>query len=421
VDSARRLRVELALLLGSLAVGLLGMVPELLFLSGVVATHLVLGVVLAHGGRPPRLVARRRLSNQRVVEDDAVEVSVEVENRGRPLQLVLVSDSPELANHVVEGEVSGGRGLARGERCQISYVCRPPRGVYPLADVHVEARDLLGYTAWQGAVPCPSPLNVVPRHERLSSIRLFPRRTLATPGPVPARKGGAGVQFFGVRDYVPGDDVRRINWKTLARLNRLVINEFEEERATDLALVLDGRRIAYEDVGGAELFQEAVRGCAALGDSLIREGHRTGLMIYGERLDWLPRACGRVQRERLLGKLAAARLGESDVFAELSRLPTKLFPSGSAVLLVSPFVLGDEEALGVLSARGYEVLALVPRQPGGGAKAVGSVSRELAARMVTLEREAVLQEVAAAGVSVLVWDVTKPLAPLIQKGWRERR
>jgi len=419
VDSARRLRVELVVLLGSLAAGLLARVPEFLLLAVVVATHLVLGVVLAHGGRSPRLVARRWLSQQRVVEDDAIEVSVEVQNHGPPLQLVLVSDHASLAEHVEEGEVSGGRGLARGETCHISYTCRPLRGVYPLSDVHVEARDLLGYTTWQGSISCPSQVSVVPRHERLPSIRLSPRRTLATPGPVPARRGGAGIQFFGVRDYVPGDDVRRVNWKALARLDRLVINEFEEERATDVALVLDGRRTAYESSGGPELFQQAVRGCAALGDSLIREGHRTGLMIYGERLDWLPRACGRVQRERLLGKLAAARLGDSDVFAELSRLPTKLFPYGSVVLLVSPFVLGDEEALGVLSARGYEVLALVPRQSED--KPDGTVHGKLAARIVALEKEAVLQEVSAAGTRVLVWDVRKPLAPLVRSGWREAR
>ncbi len=423
MEGPGKLGVELGLLVALLAVGALFAAPGLLLLCVPLTVHLTLGLWLGAGERHPRLVAERTLSGQRVQEGDAVTVELTVENRGGPLQMVFVQEDAILAGHVVEGQAAVGGRLPRGGRLQLRYTALPPRSSVALAGVHVQVRDLLGYVTWEGGLCCPTPLVVLPRFEPLPGILLAPRRTLSTPGSVPSRRGGAGVQFFDVRDYTLGDDVRRLNWKILGRRNRLVVNRYEEERTTDVVLVLDGRRRAYEETAGEPLFDHAVRGCAAIADTLVREGHRTALLMYGERLDWAPAGCGRRHRERLMQSLAGARLGSSEVFAELARLPVRLFPAGSTVILVSPLVAGDEEALGPLAARGYELLALVPDAVSQGLPDGGPVSDEvrLARRVVSLERALVRQAVAAAGVRMAVWDVRGPLAPQVRRAWRRRR
>lgn len=423
MEGPGKLGVELGLLVALLAVGALFAAPGLLLLCVPLTVHLVLGVWFGAGERNPKLVAKRELSGHRVQEGDAVTVELTVENRGGPLQMVFVQEEATLAAHVVEGEAAVGGRLPPGGNLKLRYTALPPRSALGLSNVHVQVRDLLGYVTWEGGLRCPTPLVVLPRLEPLPGILLAPRRTLSTPGSVPSRRGGAGVQFFDVRDYTLGDDVRRLNWKILARRNRLVVNRYEEERTTDVALVLDGRRGAYEETGGEPLFEHAVRGCAGIADTLVREGHRTSLLMYGERLDWVPAGCGRRHREHLLQSLAGARLGSSEVFAELARLPVRLFAAGSTVILVSPLVAGDEEALGPLAARGYELLALVPdtvspTSPGGSPI---SVEARLARQLVSLERALVLQSVAAAGVRMAVWDVRGPLAPQVRRAWRRRR
>jgi Uncharacterized conserved protein (some members contain a von Willebrand factor type A (vWA) domain) len=60
------------------------------------------------------------------------------------------------------------------------------------------------------------------------------------PGTARARRSGVGLEFYGIREYRPGDRVRRLAWKAFARYGDLAIVEFEEERATEVAIILGG-------------------------------------------------------------------------------------------------------------------------------------------------------------------------------------
>lgn len=184
-------------------------------------------------------------------------------------------------------------------------------------------------------------------------------------------------------------------------------------------MVLDGRDRVYNILGGRELFEQAVRASAALCESAIRDGHRAGLLLYGERLEWVFPGGGQVHWEKLLQSLAKAELGFSEAFADLGNLDARLFPSGSSIIIVSPFASGDEQALGMLRARGYDVLALVPVPVVGASRDQSTAG--LASRFLALERELMLQALMSAGVRVLVWDVDHPLRPLVQAVWRRRQ
>lgn len=417
MEGGRKVGAESALLALVLAAGLMLASPGVLLLVLPLAVHITLGLLLAKG--PPELRARRHLSSHRIHEGESVEVELVVENSGERLDLVLIDEGHAFTEHTIEGSTSRAEQLPKGGSLLLSYIARPRRGFYPLERVRVCVRDLLGFTTWEGDLPSPAPLWVLPRYERLARLGLSPRRTLSIPGTARSRRGGVGVQFFATRPYIPGDDLRRLNWKALARRDQAVVNLYEEERAAEVTVVLDGRERVYHDPGGRELFEQAVRACAALCDSVIRDGHRTGLLLYGERLEWVFPGCGRAHRERLLQGLAKAKLGFSEAFADLGNLPARLFPNGSSIIVVSPLTPGDEQALGMLRARGYDVLALVP-VPSLPAK-IERTPVGLASRLLSLERELMLRTLYAAGVRVAVWDVNYPLAPLVQAVWRRRQ
>jgi uncharacterized protein (DUF58 family) len=96
---------------------------------------------------------------------------------------------------------------------------------------------------------------------------------------------GAGIEFAEVRDYVPGDDARTLDWNVTARSGRLTVKRFEEEREQTLLFVVDlsrscllgGGRRSWRDAA-AELV--ATAGCAA-----AHSGDRCGLVLATERIE----------------------------------------------------------------------------------------------------------------------------------------
>jgi uncharacterized protein (DUF58 family) len=237
-----------------------------------------------------------------------------------------------------------------------------------------------------------------------------PLRTRGHAGPVPARQGGSGIDFFGVREYQPGDPRRWINWRASARHPAaLYTNEFQQERIADVGLMLDARSRHDVRVSGHSLFEHSIRATASLADVFLRDGNRVGLLVFGEYLDWTFPGYGKVQRERILRALARARPGESQVFDSLENVPTRFFPAQSQLVLVSPLSKDDLPVLLRLRARGYqllvirpdpvsfEVLGLQPSRPVG-----------LAERILHAERALVRRGLQQAGVQLVDWQVDRP-------------
>ncbi|MCR4392584.1 MAG: DUF58 domain-containing protein [Candidatus Acetothermia bacterium] len=418
----RKTTAELSLLFLLLLLGLGLRHPGVVLLAVPVAVHLTFGLSLSYAERHPRLRASRTVSANRLLEGDSLRIEVVLENMGLALEAVTVEDGPYPGWEVLDGAETAIGPLPAEGRLVLGYTARPRRGLYPLSSIRVQVRDLLGYVLWEGEVACPAPVAVLPRCERLTGVAIAPRRTLVAAGTARARRGGTGTEFFGAREYLPGDDVRRINWKAYARLGGLVINQFEEERAADVVVVLDVRADAYLVPNAVDLLDHAVRAAGALCQFFLGQGHRVGLLLYGRYLDWVFPGYGRLHGERLLRELARAELGTTEIFSELGHLPTRLLRAGSQVVLVSPLVPGDEEELGRLQARGYRVMVLVPDPLAfEQAQLEEGPEVELSGRILALERWVMWQKLVSAGIRPLVWDVRCPLAPQAKAHWRRAR
>jgi uncharacterized protein (DUF58 family) len=228
--------------------------------------------------------------------------------------------------------------------------------------------------------------------------------------------GGAGVEFFGVRAYKPGDSPRRVNWHASARRSEdLYSNEFQQERVADVGLVLDGRERSNLFGGASSLFEYSVLAAGAIADSLLQQGNRVGLLIYSNYLHWTLPGYGKLQRHRIVQALAAAAPGASQIFDGLQHIPARLFPAESQIVLIRPLVEDDYPTLVQLRARGYQIMIVSPdpvsfeaaQLPRRGSKySAGDV--RLASRVVRLERDDLLRRVRRAGVHVIEWNVSQP-------------
>ena len=112
---------------------------------------------------------------------------------------------------------------------------------------------------------------------------------------------GRGVEFEEVRPYVPGDEVRDIDWNVTARLGSPFVKRFVEERELTVMLVVDVSRSMRFGTAGAEKRELAAELCAVLGFAALRNNDRVGLVLAGERVEhFVPPARGRTHLLRLL-------------------------------------------------------------------------------------------------------------------------
>jgi uncharacterized protein (DUF58 family) len=253
-------------------------------------------------------------------------------------------------------------------------------------------------------------LVVVPELLKLRQLAIRPRRTHIYAGSIPARQGGPGVEFFGVRAYQAGDPTRWINGRATARHpEALFVNEFEQERVTEIGMILDVRARCDVRTAHGTLFEYGIQAAAALADAFLDRGNRVGLLLYGNMLDWTFPGYGKMQRERILRALARAAPGDSAAFEELDRIPTRLFPARSQLVLISPLLTRDRDMLIRLCARRYELMIISPNPIAFEQHALGvEPAVTLGAKVAGLERVVLLRRLRQTGIMVIDWDVAQP-------------
>jgi len=363
------------------------------------------------------LVVERSLSADRAMPGEDVKVNLQVTNRGADIDELLLVDVLPPALTVRDGSPSHLLSLKKDASYSWTYTVNAPRGSYQLDKVEVEALDHFGVRPSRQKVGARCELFVFPPLKRLNYVTIRTRRTRVYSGTIPARMGGPGTEFFGLREYQPGDPPRWINWRASARYNdELFANEFQQERVADVDIVLDGREKTNHFRNGRSLFEHSVLAAASLADAFLTQGNRVGLLSYGRFLNWTLPGYGKVQRERVLKTLANARVGDSLVFDGLEHIPVRFFPAHSQVVLVSPLDAGDYNILVQLRARGYQVMVISPDPVSFELSYLKDrPSVELAGRVVRLERNLLLKKLQSAGVQVLDWNVAHPFDQVIKR------
>ena len=406
----------------------LGVISYSLVIAGVVAVRgeliaLALPFVaylLAGFLRAPeevKLEATRHLSAERAAPNADVVVTVTVVNRGPLLEEILLDDLLPAGLTIRFGHSRHLLRLAKGDSFTFSYTVSGPRGGYGFESLTATVNDPLAATRLRVQVEAKGQLFVFPPVTRLRHVAIRPRRTRVYAGSIPARVGGTGTEFFGVREYQPGDPHHAINWRVSARYDdTLFANEYQQERVADVGIVLDGRLRTNQFAHGHSLFEHSVQAAAALADALLAQGNRVGLLVYASFLRWSLPGYGKVQRERILHTLAHAQAGGSEVFSDLEHLPTKLFPPESQIILVSPLVEDDLPPLVQLRAQGYQVMLVSPNPVKFELSYLPQThDNELAGRVLRMERMLLLQKAQHAGIQVLDWDVSEPFDLVVKR------
>jgi uncharacterized protein (DUF58 family) len=285
------------------------------------------------------------------------------------------------------------------EAAQARWVVSPRAwGRYPLCTVRVRCRtggagqvDLTLRPALAEVFPHPPPARAV----------LLPPDLLRRIGDHTAAAPGAGIEFFGIRGYRPGDRLRDMNWRVTSRRGQPHVNQRAALRAADLVVVVD----AFSDVGppGDTTLDVAVRGAAGLATAYLGTGDRAGVVVLGGMLKWLAPAPGSRQFFRIV-EMAFGMRFFSEVTPDLDRVPRVALPPRALVVLFSPLL--DRRAISAvadLRQRGVSLIVVdvLRHEPPTDPRLPMSA---LAVRLWRLDRSALRASLASLGVPVLAWD-----------------
>ncbi len=384
----------------------------------VLAVPLVVYLGFSMYYRPPQvaLKAERNVSLDSVKQGTPVKVNLSITNQGPDLDELLLEDPLPLGLELVNGEARLLTSLPHGVSVEMEYTVSGPRGNYYFQDVIASASDHLGVLRERVTLSARRRLIYLPDVVRLHKVAIRPRRTHGHFGPIPSRQPGSGVDFYGLREYQLGDPRRWINWRASARYQEqhLFVNQFEQERIADVGIILDARQqsnIQFDN--GDALFEYSVQAAGSLSEALLNDGNRVGLLVYGFGVERTFPGYGKVQQERILHALGVARTGHNFALESLGYLPTRFFPAGSQVVMVSPLLNSDVPAFMQLVATGYEVLVVSPDPIDFEARELG-IKDSLPWRIARAERALLLRRLQRMGVRVLDWPVNQPFEPLVR-------
>jgi uncharacterized protein (DUF58 family) len=212
---------------------------------------------------------------------------------------------------------------------------------------------------------------------------------------------GPGVEYADVRAYLPGDQLRTVNWPVSARRGSLHVTERLTDRAADVVVLVDN---STQAAGPAtESTERAVRGAVQVVQTALRNGDRAGVVaLGGRRPRWLGADIGRRQFYRVLDAVLAAGSGFETTTGTLA--PRAAVPSGAIIVAFST-LLDTEFALALidLKKRGHTVVAVDVLH--------GAPFEErdpIITRMWGLQRSAMYRDMGVIGVDVVSWpeDVT---------------
>jgi uncharacterized protein (DUF58 family) len=361
----------------------------------------------------PRSVVVARETPESLTLGDDGSVSWTIENRSRSASRVTVADALWPSLHASRRRVTAT--IPRGGRLRAHATIRPERrGRFPLDEITVRVTGPMRLVCRQSARSVPGAIRVMPAYPSRVEVERRMKLPRVLEGLRSVRSAGGGTEFEQLRDFVPDDEFRRIDWASTVRMQRPIVKQYRTERNQNVVLLLDNGRVMAGIVGGVPRVEHGMDAVLAVAQMAARLDDRVGLVTFDRQVRTIVVPTnGRSQ----LGRVAEAmftlepELTESAYTAAFSYAAAR-FRRRSLYIVVTDLVEATVEqallpALPILTRRHLVVVAGV-QDPAIAAWAAGGVHqwpseafREAAAVASMSQRSRAVARLRAAGAVVV--------------------
>lgn len=246
---------------------------------------------------PPGAFAARRKHERRLSLGTPNAVRLELISKSRrPVRAWARDEFPDgMGSDAIVLEVE----LPPMGQAELTYHLTPyERGDFRFGAINLRYRSALGLFLRQVSFQTDDAVRVYPNLLELRKYDLLARRgALQEAGLRQARLQGRGTEFERLREYLPDDDFRRINWKATARRGKPISVEYETERSQNVVIMLDAGRLMGAQVGegrGLTKLDHALNSALLVAYVASQRGDRVALLAFADVVTaWLPPLRGR--------------------------------------------------------------------------------------------------------------------------------
>jgi uncharacterized protein (DUF58 family) len=167
------------------------------------------------------------------------------------------------------------------------YILEPKeRGEYSFGALNVYASSPLGLIAKRFRFQKDVMLPAYPSFIHLRKYELMAlQNEFLLGGTKKIRKLGHTMEFEQIKEYVPGDDIRTVNWKATSKSNRLMVNQFQDEKAQRVFIIIDKGRTMRMPFKGLSLLYYSINASMALAHIILKKGDRAGMMTFSKKAE----------------------------------------------------------------------------------------------------------------------------------------
>lgn len=307
----------------------------LVLLCGFAGLTVADGLLLYHR----KGITAMRQMHDRFSNGDDNEVSITVESSYPfALHLTVIDEVPFIFQR---RDVEYTLRMAAHGTANLAYQLRPTkRGAYGFGHIRVFTRTIIGLVERRYTCGEPTDVKVYPSFFALRRYEFLAiNNRLTEAGIKRIRRAGNNTEFEQIKDYVRGDDYRRINWKASARRHQLMVNQYTDERSQQIICLIDKGRVMQQSFEGMTLLDYSINASLVLSYIAMRKDDRAGLATFCDNLEtFVAPSKSPTHIQTLLESLYAqhSTFGETD-YAELVDALTRNLNKRSLLVLFTSF------------------------------------------------------------------------------------
>ncbi len=230
-------------------------------------------------------ISAQRILPEKLSNGDENPIKIDIKNNyGFKIHVNIIDEIPfqfQKRDFLIEKQIGPGKNTF------FQYILEPKeRGEYNFGSLNVYVSSPLGLVSKRFSFQKDATLATYPSFIHLRKYELMALQSEFLLGGIKRiRKLGHTMEFEQIKDYVPGDDIRTINWKATSKTNRLMVNQFQDEKSQRIFMLIDKGRTMKMPFNGLSLLDYSINATMALSHIILKKGDRAGMMTFSKKTE----------------------------------------------------------------------------------------------------------------------------------------
>lgn len=230
-------------------------------------------------------ISAQRILPEKLSNGDENPVKIDIKNNyDFKISVKVIDEIPfqfQKRDFLIEKQIFPGRNTF------FQYILEPKeRGEYNFGSLNVYVSSPLGFVSKRFNFQKDANLPSYPSFIHLRKYELMAIQSEFLLGGIKKiRKLGHTMEFEQIKEYVPGDDIRTINWKATSKTNRLMVNQFQDEKSQRIFMLIDTGRTMKMPFKGLSLLDYSINATMALSHIILKKGDRAGMMTFSKKTE----------------------------------------------------------------------------------------------------------------------------------------